>query len=1039
MATCGSSWCEPRAIAAPRRLRYRRVVARYEFSEGTSSKFWDIQLSGSSFTTTWGKIGTTGQAASKSFATDDKARQEHDKLIAEKVRKGYVLVSGGPTSAPAAATVRAVKSVTAKLPAAPAPVMTPTVSVASAITVAVRTSAPPPASPRGAVVTMTEAAKKRLAIEQRALAVAPRTAPSMKVAYKALTTVFRKKAKVLIAEGLQGGDAESREAAKRVLAAFGADLPPKEVDVELATAALMLIGVVEFQNTEGLGLVVDFLVAHGGLGFALEAFVASLGDRDLSTDRAARRWLPNPQRTLGDYFHDRTDRHLQAHWLGLDDAGRATARAAAEALRAEGSLLVRSALASALLIPAWIDQDLADAAARGERAMFSAQALVGASHADAVAAYFDGLSADDARFFDREPAHYVHWYGAAAPSLVVSLLAHFGVDGVRPLAARVRGLIRDLDPRHYYAAARVGEMRAVLEAMRCVSGRPEVAATAVEVFRAVDELQVPRDEDARPIARDCLLADPHVALPLVREHARAGWAKELLPQLERLLGGSPDVEHAEVAELPPSLRTPAPAKTKFPEFWNVALLPPLRLISGKAVPPAHLGALVLALRDGDTVGLRALRDAADRRALAAFGWELFQLWQQAGAPPKEKWAFLGLGALGNDETARRLTPLIRAWPGESQHARATLGLDVLGQIGTDVALMMLNGIAQKLKFKGLQERAREKMGEIAAARGITAEQLADRLVPDLDLEDDGSKTLDFGPRSFRVGFDEALAPFVMDAAGTRLKDLPKPNSKDDAVLAPEASEIWKAMKKDARAVASIQLTRLELAMGNARRWSPEEFRAFFVEHPLLSHVVKRLVWATYDEADAATATFRVAEDRSYADRHDDAFALPDGARVGIAHRLHLTDDDEQAWRKVFADYELIAPFAQLGREVFRLTPTETAATSLARFAGQKVETRKLLGLLSRGWFKGPAQDAGCIFNLYKPLEGGLSAALAMDPGINAGGMEYVEAEQVLDTIDVAVSRREWSEIRPDARVLGALPAVVVSEVIRDVASLGATP
>jgi hypothetical protein len=461
----------------------------------------------------------------------------------------------------------------------------------------------------------------------------------------------------------------------------------------------------------------------------------------------------------------------------------------------------------------------------------------------------------------------------------------------------------------------------------------------------------------------CLLADPHAALPLVRAHGKAAWARELIPQLERLVTRPAQVDYADPAARPAALRAPAPAKTKFPEFWNVELLPPLTLASGKAVPSPHLGALVVALRADDAAGLRELRDAADRKALAQFGWELFQLWLQGGAPPKEKWAFTGLGALGNDETARRLTPLIRAWPGESQHARATLGLDVLGQIGSDVALMMLNGIAQKLKFKGLQERAREKMHEIAQTRGITAEQLADRLVPDLDLEDDGSKTLDFGPRSFRVGFDETLAPFVMDAAGTRLKDLPKPNSKDDAALAAEATDTWKAMKKDARAVASIQLTRLELAMGNARRWSGEEFRAFFVEHPLLFHVVKRLVWAVYD-GEQPTATFRVAEDRSYADRHDDAFAVDDEARVGIAHRLHLTEADEQAWTRVFADYELEAPFAQLGREVFRLTDAERAANALTRYDGKKAETKKLLGLLSRGWFKGPAQDAGGIYKLY---------------------------------------------------------------------------
>ena len=51
-------------------------MPRYEFSEGTSNKFWDIQLSGSSFTTTWGKIGTAGQATTKAFPSDDKARQE---------------------------------------------------------------------------------------------------------------------------------------------------------------------------------------------------------------------------------------------------------------------------------------------------------------------------------------------------------------------------------------------------------------------------------------------------------------------------------------------------------------------------------------------------------------------------------------------------------------------------------------------------------------------------------------------------------------------------------------------------------------------------------------------------------------------------------------------------------------------------------------------------------------------------------------------------------------------------------------------------
>ncbi|MCV5185823.1 hypothetical protein OFB79_26780, partial [Escherichia coli] len=75
--------------------------------------------------------------------------------------------------------------------------------------------------------------------------------------------------------------------------------------------------------------------------------------------------------------------------------------------------------------------------------------------------------------------------------------------------------------------------------------------------------------------------------------------------------------------------------------------------------------------------------------------------------------FTSLGILGNDDTARKLTPLIRAWPGESQHKRAVYGLDVLASIGSDIALMLLNGIAQKIKFVALQEHAGDRINMVA--------------------------------------------------------------------------------------------------------------------------------------------------------------------------------------------------------------------------------------------------------------------------------------------------------------------------------------
>ena len=95
-------------------------MPRYELRQGTSQKFWQIDLDGTSFTTTYGRIGTDGQSTTKAWKDPAAARKEHDKLVAEKTKKGYVLVGAAPAAAarPAAAKPAAAKAVkAAKAPA----------------------------------------------------------------------------------------------------------------------------------------------------------------------------------------------------------------------------------------------------------------------------------------------------------------------------------------------------------------------------------------------------------------------------------------------------------------------------------------------------------------------------------------------------------------------------------------------------------------------------------------------------------------------------------------------------------------------------------------------------------------------------------------------------------------------------------------------------------------------------------------------------------------------------------------------------------
>jgi len=65
-------------------------VHLFEFVGGSSQKFWEISLSGNSFTVRFGRIGTAGQFQAKTFADDSKAKQKATHLINEKLKKGYV-------------------------------------------------------------------------------------------------------------------------------------------------------------------------------------------------------------------------------------------------------------------------------------------------------------------------------------------------------------------------------------------------------------------------------------------------------------------------------------------------------------------------------------------------------------------------------------------------------------------------------------------------------------------------------------------------------------------------------------------------------------------------------------------------------------------------------------------------------------------------------------------------------------------------------------------------------------------------------------
>lgn len=548
---------------------------------------------------------------------------------------------------------------------------------------------------------------------------------------------------------------------------------------------------------------------------------------------------------------------------------------------------------------------------------------------------------------------------------------------------------------------------------------------------------------ARTVLFKALPAAFHPNHSATRDNARAGIRWLSSNGFEAL---TREVAHTYGAAMPAALEAllsadpllVLPGKMpKLPDFLVSAALRRPELLGGLSkgltLPPQavnHIASmLAISALDAPYPGLQIVKDSCTPASLAEFAWQLFDAWTTAGSPSKEGWAFTALGLLGDDETARRLAPRIRQWPGESAHARAVTGLDLLAAIGTDVALMHLNAIAGKVKFKALQERAKEKISLVAQARGFTADELADRLVPDLGLDESGTLVLDFGPRQFFVGFDEALKPLVKDAQGVRLKDLPKPLKTDDAALAELATSSFKQIKKDAKAIASQQVNRLEMAMVARRRWPVADFSLFFVEHPLMRHLAARLVWGVY-AGEQLVCNFRVAEDWNFADAHDTLYALPEqteGCSIGISHVLEMPPHSLDAWGQLFADYEILQPFKQLGRETYSLTPDEQGQSVLTRFKDKQVATGSVMGLVNRGWERGQAQDAGWVGEFSKNVDADLQVDVQLDPGTVVGEMSY-EPKQRLPALTL---RQRGTYDQTGLLPFAQLHPIVVSEVLRD--------
>jgi predicted DNA-binding WGR domain protein len=1019
----------------------------FQFIGGGSRKFWNIELEDTSFTVSWGRIGTQGQSKSKSFPSEDKARAAYDKLIAEKLKEGYteLTASAAPPPDKLQPKTKKVPSPAAPPPEEPSPAATP-----------------PPADP-GRTLEISRridldaddwlwATWRKRTPRQRPPAPPFDLDDCLKRLAKVRTGTYGWEWKfetVNIAETLSRPEAHFWFLA--MSEPRDRQVSPKDLAARYAKRAKDFTGELELEDVaqrlekEPRYLSTRLFPVLANLFKVRELVQLLCGDFQIDAGKL-HSWSSAP------HVSELQAVLVQGFRQLLPFLTDAEAKSLQEQIRSQ-------------LDPARLPSDMYQAFPPA----FYLGAMLGLhKEVAAIVAHLKDETYQQANWSDHYHKPQLMVFGLGSPQQVESEMRRLKLrlrseEHVRAWLACTEFAALDYVRDSILAETNKEKCEELLKPLTLVH-----ALEAAEVF-----LELKLSSKTPAIARAWLDQDvgnaivgllptatgrgktAEAALQYLREAKRQGHEnimRRALPSLpaevaQRITSDILDCQEKtyqafDEKTLPSWLSTtlaePLPAKKSTTPAWaQSGSLPPIT-VGNRRLSEQHTEAVLQALRQGDfqkpPALLTALRQHADRASLDTFAWSLFERWLQEGAPSKERWAMGAIGFLGGDPSVLKITPLIRAWPGESQHQRAVFGLECLRAVGTDTALMQLNGIAQKLKFKALKTRAMECMTAIAEERKMTREELEDCIVPDCDLDERGRRVFDFGPRQFTFVLSTDMKPMIRDDTGKMRDDLPKPGSKDDAAKAAEAVAAWKLLKKQIRDVAKIQVTRLEQAMVTGRRWRGDAFEKLLVRHPLMTNLVRLVLWGVYDAVGKLQTTFRVTEEQDFGDVKDEAWSLPPDCSVGIVHPLHLTPELASAWGEVFSDYEIIAPFPQLGRPTFQLEKGEETSTELTRFAKVKIPATALVGTLERlNWVRGIPQDAGIFYEHSKPFYGANITAVAQyEEGVPVGYMEGWDDQRLTSCFFVPAIYTPTSYPKhSDALPLGKVDPVVISEVLRD--------
>ena len=374
---------------------------------------------------------------------------------------------------------------------------------------------------------------------------------------------------------------------------------------------------------------------------------------------------------------------------------------------------------------------------------------------------------------------------------------------------------------------------------------------------------------------------------------------------------------------------------------------------------------------------------------------------------------------------------------------ANASAQAIAEIGAPASITELLALERAVRHGTLLKQIRRAIDALAAAQGMTRDELLERAVERHDLDSDGRRRvpLSRGTAVIDVEGGTAASLVYLDDYERRRKSIPAEVKAADAETLAALREDLKAIRK----TIAGERQRLDRLSTLNRTWAIDDWRSLYLEHPITGRLTRALIWG-FGGRDGVDLVGMPRDATTAVTSSGEEVAIPAEGDAYVWHPITASAEDVRAWRLYLLEQAIAQPFKQAFRELYVVTPAELETRVYSnRFAGHvfgQVQARALMK--GRGWRPLPVAwwddgiEHGVARRAYEAFA--IRAEFFFDPALDieplgSGLYPYCTSDQV-----------RFVEARSDEPVaLADVPPVVFTEAMRDVdlfigvTSIGADP